>query len=50
VVKSLDKGSILLINGGSHAWSDGLTIREAPPDAEWEKSRPLVLQPKEKRT
>lgn len=46
---NVDKGSILLINGGSHAWFDDLTIWEATPDAKWEKRRPLLLQQKEKR-
>ena len=46
---NVDKSSILLINGGSHAWFDDLTIWEATPDAKWEKRRPLLLQQKEKR-
>jgi len=46
---NVDKGSILLINGGSHAWFDDLTLWEATPDAKWEKRRVLLLQQKEKR-
>lgn len=46
---NVEKSSILLINGGSHAWFDDLTIWEAVPDAKWEKRRPLLLQQKEKR-
>lgn len=44
-----DKTSILLINGGSHAWFDDLRINEAVPDPKWEKKKPAVLAQKEKR-
>ena len=44
-----DKTSILLINGGTHAWFDDLKINEAVADPKWEKKKPAVLAQKEKR-
>jgi hypothetical protein len=45
----IDKGTLLLINGGSHAWFDDLTIWKAEAEPKWEQRLPLVLQQKEKR-
>lgn len=49
----VDRSSFLLINGGSNAWFDDLTIWSGTTDPKltklWEKRLPLVLQQKEKR-
>jgi hypothetical protein len=49
----LDRASFMLINGGSNAWFDDLTIWSGMADPalqkQWDKRRALVLQQKEKR-
>lgn len=44
-----DISQVLLLNSGSKAWFDDLTIWQPQPKKEWEQVRELVLQQKAKR-